>query len=282
MNKIRRLIVLNLFLILLIPFWMRKILDHAELNSINEAVILSDAYREQNLDENLLTYLQKSAEKGRDVTAYLLETNFGYQAFEGTYTDTTFLQLESKWKKQSEWFSIRKYNESLWDIIEYFPVPKSTSDDKLNVYYANSWMNERTYGGKRGHEGTDIMANENTPGLFPIVSITDGVVSNIGWLEKGGYRIGITTSTGVYFYYAHLDSYADLKIGDEIKAGDLLGFMGDTGYGPEGTTGMFPVHLHLGIYMYPDGKEISINPYWILRYLEEHKVKCAYSSGDMK
>lgn len=282
MNKIRRLIVLNLFLILLIPFWMRKIVDHAEMNRLNDAVILSDAYREQNLDENCLTYLQKSAEKGRDVTAYLLETNFGYQAFEGTYTDITFGQLESKWKKQREWFSIRKYNESLWDVIEYFPVPKSTSDEKLNVYYANSWMNERTYGGKRGHEGTDIMANENTPGLFPIVSITDGVVSNIGWLEKGGYRIGITTSTGVYFYYAHLDSYADLEIDDEIKAGDLLGFMGDTGYGPEGTTGMFPVHLHLGIYMYPDGKEISINPYWILRYLEEHKVKCAYSSGDMK
>lgn len=66
-----------------------------------------------------------------------------------------------------------------------------------------------------------------------------------------------------------------------MKAGDLLGFMGDTGYGTEGTTGMFPVHLHLGIYLYQDNKEISVNPYWILQYLEEHKVKCAYSSGDI-
>lgn len=37
--------------------------------------------------------------------------------------------------------------------------------------------------------------------------------------------------------------------GDQVRAGDLLGYMGDSGYGPEGTTGQFPVHLHVGIYM---------------------------------
>lgn len=282
MKKLRRIVVLNLFLILLIPFWSKRLLEYSELNRLNEAVVQSDVFREQNLNEDFLEYLQNSKEKGRDVTSYLLETNFGYQPFVDAYTDETFRYLESKWKSQKDWFSILKYSESIWNDIKYFPIPKSTTDEKLKVSYSNSWMNERTYGGKRGHEGTDIMANENVAGLFPIVSITDGVVNNIGWLEKGGYRIGITTPAGAYFYYAHLDSYADLEIGDEVKAGDLLGFMGDTGYGSEGTTGMFPVHLHLGIYIYQNEKEISVNPYWILRYLEEHKVKCAYSSGDMK
>ena len=50
--------------------------------------------------------------------------------------------------------------------------------------------------------------------------------------------------------------------------------MGDSGYGEEGTIGRFPVHLHLGIYITLNGKEISINPYWLLRYIENKKVKC--------
>ena len=65
--------------------------------------------------------------------------------------------------------------------------------------------------------------------------------------------------------------------GDQVQAGDLLGYMGDSGYGPEGTTGQFPVHLHVGIYM-PLGveDELAINPYWMLKYLEEKKVKWDY------
>ena len=52
-------------------------------------------------------------------------------------------------------------------------------------------------------------------------------------------------------------------------AGQILGRMGDTGYGPEGTTGQFAVHLHLGIYIQTKRtEELSVNPYWILRYLE--------------
>ena len=124
---------------------------------------------------------------------------------------------------------------------------------------------ERTYGGKRGHEGCDLMASKDIPGLYPVVSMTDGVVSARGWLEKGGYRIGITAPSGAYFYYAHLDSYGSYQEGDEVKAGDIIGFMGNTGYDPEGMKGMFATHLHLGIYLYPDGKETSYNPYWILR-----------------
>ena len=282
MKKLRKLLLLNLFLVLVIPFWTEKILEHTEINRLYREAIQSDIYREQNFNEEFLQYLQNSEQKGRDATAYLLETNFGYQTFENAYSDKQFQQLASKWKKEKGWYDILAYNEAVWDEIEYFPVPQSTTDENLKVSYSNSWMNERTYGGKRGHEGTDIMASENIRGLYPIISITDGVVTNIGWLEKGGYRIGITTSSGVYFYYAHLDSYANLKVGDEVTAGDLLGFMGDSGYGPEGTTGMFPVHLHLGIYIYQNEKEISINPYWLLKYLEERKVKCSYSSGDMK
>ena len=90
--------------------------------------------------------------------------------------------------------------------IQYFPVPDSALDPKLTTSYVNTWMAERSYGGKRGHEGIDIMADVQRPGLYPVVSMTDGVVTNLGWLEQGGYRIGITGDSGTYYYYAHLDS----------------------------------------------------------------------------
>lgn len=138
-------------------------------------------------------------------------------------------------------------------------------------------MAERSYKGESVHEGTDIMAGENVRGLYPVLSMSDGVVTNIGWLEKGGYRVGITSPNGVYFYYAHLESYADIKKGDNIKAGQLLGFMGDSGYGEEGTVGRFDVHLHLGIYSWDTGEEISVNPYFLLQKLETKKLKYAYS-----
>lgn len=161
--------------------------------------------------------------------------------------------------------------------VSYFPVAESSVDKAFKTSYVNTWMSERSYGGKRGHEGIDIMASVNERGVYPVISMTDGVVTNLGWLEQGGYRIGITSDSSIYYYYAHLDSYSNIVEGQRVKAGDFLGFMGDSGYGQEGTKGKFPVHLHIGIYLYDEGKEISVNPYYILCYLENKKLKYAYS-----
>lgn len=136
-------------------------------------------------------------------------------------------------------------------------------------------MFERTYGGQRGHEGTDLMPPENIAGYYPVVSMTDGVVEKIGWLPKGGWRIGIRSPSGGYFYYAHLDSYSrSYGVGDRISAGEVLGTMGDTGYGEEGTRGKFAVHLHLGIYIHTEEyEELSVNPYWVLRWAEQMRER---------
>lgn len=164
------------------------------------------------------------------------------------------------------------YYRALFSDIEYFPVPIMGKGAE-GVAYDDSWYAPRSYGGNRSHEGTDLMAGNNTRGYFPVISITDGVVEKLGWLEQGGYRVGIRAGSGAYFYYAHLDSYAPgLKAGDRVIAGQLLGFMGDTGYGPEGTMGMFDVHLHLGIYVPSGSVEISVNPYWMLKILENKRT----------
>lgn len=170
----------------------------------------------------------------------------------------------------------KEFLEAVEKDARYFPIPESTADRSLTVSYVDSWMAERKYKGTNGHEGTDIMASHNERGVYPVVSISDGVITSLGWLEKGGYRVGITSPDGAYFYYAHLESYADIKQGDTVKAGSLLGFMGDSGYGEEGTVGKFPVHLHLGIYSWHNGEEISVNPYYVLRRLEKKKLSYQY------
>ena len=78
---------------------------------------------------------------------------------------------------------------------------------------------------------------------------------------------------------AHLDSYADIEEGDQVKAGELLGYMGDTGYSKvEGTTGNFPVHLHLGIYLTLNGEEISVNPYAVLKMVEDRRIEYSFTN----
>ncbi len=153
---------------------------------------------------------------------------------------------------------------AIWNDIQCFPVKAD------GVVYENSWMFERNYGGKRGHEGTDLMPPENLPGHYQVLSMTDGVIEKAGWLPLGGYRIGIRSPSGGYFYYAHLDSFSrDFQIGESVSAGTVIGLMGDTGYGPEGTRGRFDVHLHLGIYIRTEKTpELSVNPYWVLRYAQ--------------
>ena len=111
------------------------------------------------------------------------------------------------------------------------------------------------------HEGTDIMPSVNKRDYFPVVSMTDGIVTSVGWLELGGYRVGITSPGGAYFYYAHLSSYAGIKEGDPISAGDVIGFMGDTGYSKrEGTTGSFLCTYILEfIFIKTEKKSVSIH-----------------------
>lgn len=163
------------------------------------------------------------------------------------------------------------YLESVWSDLVWFPVPISTLNQDADITFSDSWMHLRTFGGERGHEGTDIMAQINERGRYPVVSMTDGVIEKTGWLTQGGYRLGIRASHGSYFYYAHLYDYAkEFQPGDKVQAGELIGFMGDSGYSEiPGTVGNFDVHLHLGIYVnQPDGTEISINSFWLLKYLE--------------
>lgn len=159
--------------------------------------------------------------------------------------------------------------ELVFQEVKCFPVVKE--EEGYPVTYDNSWGAKRSYGGERVHEGCDLMANNSVRGKYKVCSMTNGVVEKIGWLEQGGWRIGIRSENGIYYYYAHLDSYEKaFKKGEEVVAGQILGRMGDSGYGKEpDTKGKFDVHLHVGIYMKDyQGQERAVNPYWFLKQLE--------------
>ena len=150
--------------------------------------------------------------------------------------------------------------------MQSFPVKERNAS-----VFEDGYGDGRTYGGERTHEGIDIMSLSGKRGELTVCSVSEGVVEKLGWLPLGGYRIGIRSPQGYYFYYAHLDKYASgLAEGKKVRAGQSLGLMGDTGYGKEGTRGKFPVHLHFGIYRSRNGSEKSLNPYYFLLYLQKH------------
>lgn len=141
-----------------------------------------------------------------------------------------------------------------------FPIPK-----RYNYDYDNTWGDPRGWGGRRIHEGTDIFANYGVP----VRATSYGVVEMKGWNEYGGWRIGIRDLNNVYHYFAHLKGYEKgIEKGTVVKPGDVIGYVGSSGYGPPGTQGKFPPHLHYGMYKDNGSKEWSFDPFPHLRAWE--------------
>ena len=136
----------------------------------------------------------------------------------------------------------------------------------------------RSFGFARKHLGHDLMGGLGTP----IVAVEGGVVEALGWNRYGGWRIGIRSFDGKrYYYYAHLKKDAPfapgLEVGDMVEAGQLIGFMGRTGYSDkENTNNIETVHLHFGLQLIFDESqkeclsEIWIDVYDIVRLLSSH------------
>jgi peptidoglycan hydrolase-like protein with peptidoglycan-binding domain len=88
--------------------------------------------------------------------------------------------------------------------------------------------------GGRTHAGLDLMGNRGEP----IYAIDSGTVTRSGYQSNGSMILDITGSRGMYFY-GHFDKIV-VGYGDSVKAGQLIGYMGDTG-----SPGA--VHLHLEV-----------------------------------
>lgn len=162
--------------------------------------------------------------------------------------------------------------------------------DGYGYSHCDDFGNRRTFGFARKHLGHDMMGALGTP----IVAVESGIVEAMGWNRYGGWRIGIRSADNQrYYYYAHLQKdhpFADgLAVGDVVQAGDLIGFMGRTGYSDkENTNNIETVHLHFGIQLVFDERqkeclsEIWIDPYPIVRLLNSHRSSLRKVDGQWK
>lgn len=148
----------------------------------------------------------------------------------------------------------------------------------------------RSFGFARKHLGNDLMGSLGTP----IVAVEGGIVEAMGWNRYGGWRVGIRSADGRrYYYYAHLQKdhpFADdLQVGDIVQPGQLIGFMGRTGYSDkENTNNIETVHLHFGMELVFDesqkecNNEIWIDVYDIVRLLSSHRASYTKENGTWK
>ena len=200
-----------------------KLQSLSEISRLTSDLVFSADFRSQPVSEEALDMARECSEPGELLGIYWLESDFGRDAAE--IPGHAAGAERERWRSADGWAEYAAACRAVWDDVEYFPVAEPSNRSDAAVTFEDSWMFGRSYKGERGHEGTDIMAAVNERGLYPVVSMTDGTVKNKGWLELGGWRLGIETERGAYFYYAHLDSYADIEVGDEVKAGDFLGYM---------------------------------------------------------
>jgi hypothetical protein len=141
---------------------------------------------------------------------------------------------------------------------------------RADYSYRSTWGAARSYGGYRIHEGTDLFA----PAGLPVRSACYGIIEEKGWNRYGGWRIGIRDLNNVYHYYAHLSGFAKpLQAGDVVEPGQVIGWVGSSGYGKPGTQGKFPAHLHYGLYRDNGLTEWSFDPYPHLRKWEREEYK---------
>ncbi len=163
--------------------------------------------------------------------------------------------------------------ETRYGLKAYLPIARG-----FEYTHYDDFGNGRSYGYKRRHLGHDMMGQTGTP----IVAIESGVVEALGWNQYGGWRIGIRSfDSKRYYYYAHLRKnypYAEhLEVGSVVTAGDVIGYMGRTGYSrEENVNNIETTHLHWGLELIFDesqkdsSNEIWVDVYALTRFLAKH------------
>lgn len=178
----------------------------------------------------------------------------------------------------------KSYQEK-YGLKAFLPIAKNYS-----FSHYDDFGNARSYGFKRTHLGNDLMGSIGTP----IIAVESGMVENIGWNQYGGWRIGIRSlDTKRYYYYAHLRKnhpYAEgLEEGITVKAGDVIGYLGMTGYSTKENVNNINVpHLHFGMQLIFDESqvdspnEIWIDVYQIIEFLKKNRSEVYMANQETK
>lgn len=237
-----------------------------------------DNFKKSDLD-NLINELQ-NGETIEELTKNLKYYNYYYEAYSavlsnfiGTYS------IETK-NENGEITFTQKYG-----VKAFLPIAKNYS-----FSHYDDFGKSRSYGFQRTHLGNDLMGIIGTP----IIAVESGIVEHLGWNQYGGWRIGIRSfDSKRYYYYAHLRKdhpYAEnLKEGEIVKAGDVIGYLGMTGYSiKENVNNINVPHLHFGMQLIFDESqvdspnEIWIDVYEIIEFLKQNRSEVYLSNQETK
>ncbi len=225
-----------------------------------------DFKRYKAADLNDVVQKLQSGEKIEDITKDMSYYAYYREAY-GAVLDGFLGTYREKAEKDGEW-------EEKYGLKVYSPIAKTFPFSHFDDFGAS-----RSYGYKRRHLGHDLMAATGTP----VIAVESGVVEIMGWNQYGGWRIGIRSfDSKRYYYYAHLRQnrpfHPDLCEGKTVNAGDVIGYVGRTGYSAtENTNGIQTSHLHYGMQLIFDESqkegpnEIWIDMYAITKLLQKHQ-----------
>ncbi|WP_027631214.1 M23 family metallopeptidase [Ruminiclostridium cellobioparum] len=216
-------------------------------------------YKSKDMDE-LVAKLNKG-QTIQQLTENMKYYNYYYEAYDailGNFVGEYEIQVKDqdnngdlKWE--------RKYG-----LKVFSPIARGYSFSHYDDFGTG-----RSFGYARKHLGNDLMGSIGTP----VMAVESGIVEAMGWNMYGGWRIGIRSfDQKRYYYYAHLRKdkpfHSDLYEGKVVKAGEVIGYLGMTGYSTrENVNNITTPHLHFGMQIiFDESQKECVNELWINVY----------------
>lgn len=229
-----------------------------------------------SFDKSSISLINKLAKElsGGDTTIAKLTEDMKYYDYYYEAYEAVLGGMVGEYEIEQENDAGNKAWKKVYGLKAFSPIARGFG---YNDY--DDFGSSRSYGYKRQHLGHDMMGQVGTP----IIAVESGYVEALGWNQYGGWRIGIRSFDGKrYYYYAHLRQnfpYAlDLEEGSVVTAGDVIGYMGHTGYSTkENTNNIDTVHLHWGLQLIFDesqkegNNEIWVDCYALTRFLYKNR-----------
>lgn len=236
------------------------------------------SFQQKDLD-NVVQRL-KNKEPIEEITKNMKLYSYYYECYEAILKEYIGeYEIETTQEDGNKCFQ-KKYG-----IKAFLPIAKNYGFSHYDDFGA-----ARSYGYKRTHLGNDLMGSIGTP----IIAVESGVVEAVGWNQYGGWRIGIRSlDKKRYYYYAHLRKdhpfAKDIEEGKVVKAGDVIGYLGMTGYSSKENVNNINVpHLHFGMQLIFDESQkegtnqIWIDVYSLINFLKKNKSEVYKAYEDTK
>ncbi len=213
-------------------------------------------YKAKDMDD--LVAKLNNGQTMEELTAKMKYYSYYYEAYDailGNFVGEYDIQVkDSEGSENKQW-------EKRYGLKAFSPIAKGYSFSHYDDFGTG-----RTFGYARKHLGNDLLGSIGTP----IIAVESGIVEVMGWNMYGGWRIGIRSfDQKRYYYYAHLRKdrpfNSELYEGKIVKAGDVIGYLGMTGYSTrENVNNIKTPHLHFGMQIiFDESQKEGVNELWI-------------------